>query len=69
MKQPVGADPAYVSGANYLKTLGITNQAEVARVIDIAMNPDSLFLNYGDGRRTRNASVSVCGQLLFCKHA
>lgn len=23
------------------------------------MNPDSLFLSYGDGRRTKNASVST----------
>lgn len=57
-QQTVGADPAYVNGAAYLKTIGITNQAEIARVLDIAMNPDSLFLSYGDGRRTKNASVS-----------
>ncbi|GIL79021.1 hypothetical protein Vretimale_70 [Volvox reticuliferus] len=50
-------DPAYLNGAAYLKTIGFTNQAEVARVLDIAMNPDSLFLSYGDGRRTKNASA------------
>ncbi|PNW72907.1 hypothetical protein CHLRE_14g611200v5 [Chlamydomonas reinhardtii] len=50
-------DPAYLNGASYLKTIGFTNQAEVARVLDIAMNPDSLFLSYGDGRRTKNASA------------
>ncbi|GFR42696.1 hypothetical protein Agub_g3618, partial [Astrephomene gubernaculifera] len=50
-------DPAYIDGAAYLKTIGFTNQAEVARVLDIAMNPDSLFLSYGDGRRTKNASA------------
>ncbi|KAG2490606.1 hypothetical protein HYH03_010998 [Edaphochlamys debaryana] len=50
-------DPAYLNGAAYLKTIGFTNQAEVARVLDIAMNPNSLFLSYGDGRRTRNASA------------
>ncbi|KAG2423385.1 hypothetical protein HXX76_015351 [Chlamydomonas incerta] len=50
-------DPAYLNGATYLKTIGFTNQAEVARVLDIAMNPDSLFLSYGDGRRTKNASA------------
>lgn len=58
-QQPAGADPAYLNGAAYLKTIGVTNQAEVARVLDIAMNPDSLFLSYGDGRRTKNASVSA----------
>lgn len=52
-----GVDPAYLAGAAYLKTIGFTNQAEVARVLDIAMNPNSLFLSYGDGRRTRNASA------------
>ncbi|KXZ51865.1 hypothetical protein GPECTOR_11g301 [Gonium pectorale] len=50
-------DPAYVNGAAYLRTIGLVNQAEVARVLDIAMNPDSLFLSYGDGRRTKNASA------------
>ncbi|EFJ42454.1 hypothetical protein VOLCADRAFT_97478 [Volvox carteri f. nagariensis] len=50
-------DPAYLAGAAYLKTIGFTNQAEVARVLDVAMNPDSLFLSYGDGRRTKNASA------------
>ncbi|PNH11459.1 hypothetical protein TSOC_001684 [Tetrabaena socialis] len=50
-------DPAYINGAAYLRTVGFVNQAEVARVLDIAMNPDSLFLSYGDGRRTKNASA------------
>ncbi len=27
-------------------------------MLDIAMNENSLFLSYGDGRRTKNASVS-----------
>lgn len=44
--------------APHSQTIGFTNQAEVARVLDIAMNENSLFLSYGDGRRTKNASVS-----------
>jgi hypothetical protein len=31
-------DPAYTNGAAYLKTIGIVNPAEVARVLDIAMS-------------------------------
>lgn len=50
-------DPAYLAGAAFLRTIGFTNQAEVARVLDIAMNENSLFLSYGDGRRTKNASA------------
>jgi hypothetical protein len=129
------ADPVYVAAAQYLKTIGFTNQAEVARgaaaggrggarvlnsglqpqgrrwmaaagagswvsraqrwwllpgaeaagppqpspcsaphrapphptptapgaVLDIAMNPNSLFVQYNDAKRSRNASVSGPG--------
>lgn len=52
-----GTDPAYVAAATYLKSIGFTNQAEVARVLDIAMNPNSLFVQYNDAKRSRNASA------------
>lgn len=49
-------DPAYVEGGEFLKSLGMTNQAEISRILDIAMNPDSLFLSPSE-RRMSNASV------------
>eukprot|EP00210_Caulerpa_lentillifera_P005735 g5483.t1 len=49
-------DPAYVEGGEFLKSLGMTNQAEISRVLDVAMNPDSLFLSPKE-RRISNASA------------
>lgn len=39
-------------------------QAEIARILDVAMNPNSLFVSFSDGKRARNANVS--GSLGFC---
>lgn len=50
-------DPVYLAAASYLRSVGFTNTAEVARVLDIAMNPDSLFVQYNDAKRSRNASA------------
>ena len=51
------ADPAYVKGSEFLKSIGFTNQAEIARVLDIAMNPNSLFVTFRDRKRAVNANV------------
>lgn len=51
-------DTAYLAAANYLKTIGFTNTAEIARVLDIAMNPNSLFVQYNDAKRSTNVNVS-----------
>ncbi len=53
-------DPAYASGGLFLKSIGFSNNAEVARILDIAMNPDSLFMDHR-GKRSRNASVRGLG--------
>eukprot|EP00879_Flechtneria_rotunda_P011513 GHRR01012026.1.p1 GENE.GHRR01012026.1~~GHRR01012026.1.p1 ORF type:complete len:160 (+),score=40.37 GHRR01012026.1:413-892(+) len=50
-------DPVYLNAANYLKTIGFTNTAEIARILDIAMNPNSLFVQYNDAKRSKNASA------------
>mmetsp|Transcript_18814 Transcript_18814/g.32115 ORF Transcript_18814/g.32115 Transcript_18814/m.32115 type:complete len:221 (-) Transcript_18814:393-1055(-) len=49
-------DPAYVEGATYLQMMGLSNQAEVARVLDVAMNPNSLFMDM-HSMRSRNSSA------------
>eukprot|EP00878_Enallax_costatus_P026985 GHUV01029002.1.p1 GENE.GHUV01029002.1~~GHUV01029002.1.p1 ORF type:complete len:135 (+),score=21.59 GHUV01029002.1:152-556(+) len=51
-------DPDYLAAANYLKSIGFTNTAEIARVLDIAMNPNSLFVQYNDAKRSTNVNVS-----------
>lgn len=44
LNQPAqGTNLAYLSAANFLRGLGMDNQAELNRVLDIAMNPNSLF--------------------------
>jgi hypothetical protein len=55
----VAVDPAYTEGAVYLKSIGINNPAEIAKVLDIAMNPNSLFIDVSAKRGGRNASVSL----------
>lgn len=50
-------DPAYTSGAAFLKTIGFTNPAEIARVLDIAMNPNSMFIDHTLRKGSKNASV------------
>jgi len=37
-------DPSYLSAASYLAEVGFANKTEIARVLDIAMNPNSLFV-------------------------
>ncbi|MEW5302561.1 MAG: hypothetical protein WDW38_002292 [Sanguina aurantia] len=39
--------------------MGIMNQAEIARILDVAMNPNSLFVSFSDGKRARNASARL----------
>lgn len=36
---------AYLEGKVFLKELGMDSDDEIAKVLDIAMNPDSLFLS------------------------
>ncbi len=52
-------DAAYREGATYLQSLGIVGgRMEITRVLDIAMNPNSLFTDGQKGGRHSNASVS-----------
>ena len=52
-------DAAYQEGAEYLQSIGIDSKGEVARVLDIAMNPNSLFLTLRDKKRAINVNVST----------
>ena len=53
-------DVAYREGARYLRQhLGIDTQTELTRVLDMAMNPNSLFADRQTNKmRAGNASVS-----------
>ena len=50
--------PHYAEGAEYLRSLGFRNASEISRVLDIAMNPNSLYLKDRHKRRSVNSSVS-----------
>ena len=51
--------PHYNAGASFLRSIGFTNAAEISRVLDVAMNPNSLYLKDRHKRRAFNASVSL----------
>ena len=48
---------SFQEGAAFLRDLGLENQAEIARILDIAMNPNSLFVSFHDRNRAVNGSV------------
>jgi hypothetical protein len=50
-------DAAYQEGSQYLQSIGIESKGEIARILDIAMNPNSLFLTLRDKKRAVNAHV------------
>lgn len=52
-------DTAYQEGAEYLRSIGIESQGELMRILDVAMNPNSLFGRHRDKKRAVNASVSA----------
>ncbi|KAL3159632.1 hypothetical protein ABBQ38_010042 [Trebouxia sp. C0009 RCD-2024] len=49
--------PHYAQGSEYLKSLGFRNASEISRVLDIAMNPNSLYLQDRHKRRSVNSSA------------
>jgi hypothetical protein len=51
-------DPAYQQGVAFLrKRVGLENAAVIARTLDVAMNPNSLFVSFRDKKRSKNANV------------
>lgn len=52
-----GVTSGYSEGSAFLRELGFDNPAEIARVLDIAMNPKSLFVTFRDKKRATNSSV------------
>ena len=58
-------DPVHLAAATFLKLdVGFTSTAEIARVLDVAMNPNSLFLPPASS--SRNALVrALWGRLPF----
>ena len=51
-------EEAYSAGATFLRSLGIESKGEVMRVLDVAMNPNSLFGRHRDKKRAINVNVS-----------
>lgn len=52
-------DAAYQEGSQFLQSIGIESKGEIARILDIAMNPNSLFLTLRDKKRAINVHVST----------
>lgn len=52
-------DAGYRAATEYLRLLGLNNTAEIGRILDIAMNPNSLFSASRDEKR-KNALVCLC---------
>lgn len=50
-------DPDYLSAAAYLAEVGFANKTEIARVLDIAMNPNSLFVQVRCGEVGRSSCL------------
>lgn len=58
-------NPAFQEGAAFLRELGLENTAEIARILDVAMNPNSLFVSFRDKKRAVNGSVRFLSQTLL----
>lgn len=52
-------DQAYQEGGAFLRSIGFEANAEISRILDVAMNPNSLFVTLRDKKRAGNASVSI----------
>jgi hypothetical protein len=52
-------DPDYLAAASYLAEVGFTNKTEIARVLDVAMNPNSLFVTASVNANARPLTVDA----------
>jgi hypothetical protein len=52
-------DPDYLAAASYLSEVGFTNKTEIARVLDVAMNPNSLFVTASVNANARPLTVEA----------
>lgn len=52
-------DPDYLAAASYLAEVGFTNKTEIARVLDVAMNPNSLFVQASVNASARPLTVDA----------
>ncbi|KAL0021386.1 hypothetical protein WJX77_010953 [Trebouxia sp. C0004] len=49
--------PHYAEGAQFLKSIGFQHTSEISRVLDVAMNPNSLYLKDRHKRRAVNVNA------------
>ena len=54
---PPDTNEAYRSAAGFLRSQGFVDQEEVNRVLDIAMNPNSLHRSFRNRKRSNISSV------------
>ena len=55
----IATDEAYQECSTYLKELGLDNRAELARVMDIATNPKSIYSTF-QGKNSQSVSTVSC---------
>jgi hypothetical protein len=53
-----GVDAGYLACAQALRALGFQNAADIARVLDTSMNPNSLFAGRGGGSGRKGANAA-----------
>jgi hypothetical protein len=53
-----GVDAGYLACAQALRALGFQNAADIARVLDTSMNPNSLFAGRGGGSQRKGANAA-----------
>jgi len=59
-----GVDAAYLACAQALRALGFQNAADIARVLDTSMNPNSLFTGRGGGSGRKGANAAAARENL-----
>jgi hypothetical protein len=55
----MGVDASYLACAQALRALGFSNAADIARVLDTSMNPNSLFAGRGGGSQRKGANAAA----------
>jgi hypothetical protein len=65
MTQPKqGSNLTLLAAGNYLRSLGLSNQADITRILDVLTNKNSLFGTKG-GKTPVNPYVSEFNCILF----
>lgn len=62
-------DEAYQECSAFLRSIGIDNRAEIARIMDIATNPDSIYATFQGKKRESNSMVRLVKPKFRCQQS